>query len=90
MLQNEVRMNEYGVEEIIKVNDVTMERSSQDKMTDMFINNDVKIKRSSQDQFTDKFINSFYNKDVKFLSSFIKYASMSWKGNCYLNFGKQN
>ena len=52
-------------------------------MTDMFINNDVKIKRSSQDQFTDKFINSFYNKDVKFLSSYIKYASMSWKGKCY-------
>ena len=58
-------------------------------MTDMFINNDVEIKRSSQDHFTDKFINRFYNKDVKFLSSFIKYASMSWKGNCYLNFGKK-
>ena len=58
-------------------------------MTDMFINNDVEIKRSSQDQFTDKFINPFYNKDVKFLSSFIKYASMSWKGNCYLNLGKK-
>ena len=66
-----------------------MERSSQDKMTDMFINNDVKMKRSSQDKMTGIFINPYYNKDVKFLLSFIKYASMSWKGNCYLNFGKK-
>ena len=63
-------MNEYGVEEKVKVNDVKMEESSQDKMTDMFLNH-------------------FQNKDVKFLSSFIKYASMTWKGNRYLNVGKK-
>ena len=67
VLQNEVHMNKYGVEEIIKLKDVTKKRSSQDKMTDKFINS-----------------------DVEFLSSFIKYASVSWKGNCFLNFGKKS
>ena len=55
----------------------------------MFINNNVKMERSSQDKMTDMFINLYYNKDVKFLSSFVKYASMTWKGNRYLNVGKK-
>ena len=83
-------MNEYGVEEKVKVNDVKIESSSQDKMTDMFINIDVKMERSSQDKMTKMFINPYYNKDVKFLLSFVKYASMPWKGNRYLNVGEKN
>ena len=37
MLQNEVHMNEYGVEETIKENDFMIDKSSQDKMTDLFL-----------------------------------------------------
>ena len=70
MLQNEVHMNEYGVEEKIKENDVMIDKSSQDKMTDLFLDH-------------------YQNKDIKFLSSFIKFASVTWKGKRYLNVGKR-
>ena len=58
VLQNEVHMNEYGVEEKVKVNDVMIDKSSQNKMTDLFLNH-------------------YQNKHIKFLSNFIKYASMT-------------
>ena len=70
VLQNEVDMNEYSVEEKVKENDVKIDKSSQDKMTDLFLNH-------------------YQNTHINFLSSFIKYASMTWKGKCYLNVGKK-
>ena len=78
-----------GVEEIVQLKDVESDVCSdvqKDGVEEDIKLKDVTKKRSSQDKMTDKFINS----DVKFLSSFIKYASVSWKGNCFLNFGKKS
>ena len=58
VLQNEVHINEYGVEEKVKENDVMIDKSSQDKMTDLFLDH-------------------YQNKDIKFLSIFIKFTSMT-------------
>ena len=49
MLQNEVHMNKYGVEEKVKDNGVIIEKSLQDKMTVYFLdpyhNKDIKFYR---------------------------------------------
>ena len=56
VLQNEVHMNEYGVEEKIKENDFMIDKSSQDKMTDLFL-----------DHYQNKDIN-FLSNLIKFAS----------------------
>ena len=58
VLQNEVHINEYGVEEKVKENYVMIDKSSQDKMTDLFLDH-------------------YQNKDINFLSIFIKFTSMT-------------
>ena len=72
-------MNKNGVEEKVKENDV------EEKVKE----NDVMIDKSSQDKMTDLFLDHYQNKDIKFLSNLIKFASMSWKGKRYLNVRKR-
>ena len=79
VLQNEVHMNKYCVEEKVKENDV------EEKVKE----NDVMIEKSLQDKMTDLFLDHYHNNDIKFLSSYIKFASMPWWGKRYLNIGKR-
>ena len=84
---SDVQMDQ-GVEQIVKLKDVESDVCSdvqKDGVEEIIKLKDVTKKRSSQDKFTDKFINC----DVKFLSSLIKYASVSWKAKCFLNFGNK-
>ena len=57
MLQNEVHMNKYGVEEKVKYNGIITEKSLQDKITDHFLdhyhNKDIKVLSSQERQIND-------------------------------------
>ena len=70
MLQNEVHMNKYGVEEKVKDNGIIIEKLFQDKMSDHYLSH-------------------YHNKDISFLSSYIKFTSKTWKGKHYLNVEKR-
>ena len=70
VLQNEVHMNKYGVEEKVKDNGVIIEKSLQDKMSGHYLDH-------------------YHNKDISFISSYIKFTSKTWKGKRYLNVGKR-
>ena len=55
VLQNEVHINEYGVEEKVKENDVMIDKSSQDKMTFDTMNSYQKRCRICVDKTMEKF-----------------------------------
>ena len=70
VIQIEVHMKKYGVEEKVKDKGVIIEKLLQDKMSDHYLD-------------------YYHNKDISFLSSYIKFTSKTWKGKRYLNVGKR-
>ena len=38
---------------------------------------------------SDHYLDHYHNKDISFLSSYIKFTSKTWKGKRYLNVGKR-